>query len=1139
MNKLRSVLRPLGDRLLAPAFGDDIFVSYSRTDGATYAAGLASQLASEEFACRIDRWGTEAGENLPDSLERALRRSALLVLVGTVGAAQSKNVAYEVETFKKTGRYIVPIIFDKVRLNDGFVHDDVYHRASADPNASGDRALWANEIFGMPLELEASAALTSGTPASQVLNRIRKTFTYQKKDARLRRAARLLLILFGVLAVAVGVTAFIANDRAIAAKDASAAAKQAQTDLKNTQTRNADLHRQQKALETTLSGLGVQLQDAQGLEQAARNEQRLAESERSRAVTGVFAANAARISANKTNSDELGSAVSEALQNYVRLKPENKEIPSALHVALTDAIIQSRRRGRRFGTDRYPLVNDAAVSSNGLLLASAGALRWMNGERQQGIVLWNPATGDIVKEIDSNLATTSCALSRDLSKLAVSYENCQIALFAQENRTWQRRWSRSLTSPVRVVRFAPAEKYLFALTDDNLLLLDVRTGNPAQVEVPQSTWQLVQQTNFQGLSDPAPAIVGAWERKKNGGVLLTATHTDTAISFKVDLDQPKIRRFTGKNGIGFLSTPLIDPNGRWLVVIRRPTDAFQENTYLIDLECVADVKRSCTSVYVLDTPTLDHAFQGGFTPDGKYLVMSGTLQQLHVWNLDAIEKNATKPAVIAVKRGVPYVKEFGATSDHVVLLVTDTPRIGQNEAARQIEVWSLSDRPELTKRTPIFEDEFTTVNPLNLEIREAAGGAFYAIFSKFGRGFYVSEPDSSGGPILRTPEVDLGTALDVAAAHDGTFAAIVHAGGKIAIWTLSEPDIAGVLQGFRGGVAAMTWAHSQDKPVLYAASKKGQLIRWAGGDRVTRIAVPNDLADIIDLQASLDGSVIVLRDKSGAVALWRDGRWREFLLEPDRALAVSTDGGLYSVEGSDGSVNLFAFDGTCRAILQSPMQRVRFSKLTFAASDTRVVGTGFLDRRTSVIVWDVRGGAPLSEVRRASGSVVPAGTTVSPALLWAAENEGATELIDVQTGRTIASIPERSPFFVHVGPVPVFFAFSKTSQLGAVASNSIVRVWDLKSGEALAVIPISPRVRRVEFVQNGRSLLLLSPDDMPTLVPLNIDGKFANLCSLVYSHIEKNPQAFRYCYRAFESYWNYDAASKHVAPAPWITTVPP
>ena len=97
-------------------FGDDIFISYSRADGATYAAGLADRLAGRNFSCRFDQWGTEPGKEMPASLKGALRRSALLVLVGSEGAARSTHVAQEVAEMKRRGRRIVPVAFEGVLL---------------------------------------------------------------------------------------------------------------------------------------------------------------------------------------------------------------------------------------------------------------------------------------------------------------------------------------------------------------------------------------------------------------------------------------------------------------------------------------------------------------------------------------------------------------------------------------------------------------------------------------------------------------------------------------------------------------------------------------------------------------------------------------------------------------------------------------------------------------------------------------------------------------------------------------------------------------------------------------------------------------------------------------------------------------
>ena len=90
-------------------FGDDIFISYSRANGAPYAAALANQLASRRLSCRFDQWGTVPGKDVPDYILRALRRSGMLVVAATPKACESPAVEREIREFLPTKRLIVPI----------------------------------------------------------------------------------------------------------------------------------------------------------------------------------------------------------------------------------------------------------------------------------------------------------------------------------------------------------------------------------------------------------------------------------------------------------------------------------------------------------------------------------------------------------------------------------------------------------------------------------------------------------------------------------------------------------------------------------------------------------------------------------------------------------------------------------------------------------------------------------------------------------------------------------------------------------------------------------------------------------------------------------------------------------------------
>ena len=85
-------------------FGDDIFISYSRRDGAKYAAALANELSKpgNDYSCFLDQWGASAANELSKPVLRAIKRSSVLVLIGTAGAAGSQLVQREINLFSRT-----------------------------------------------------------------------------------------------------------------------------------------------------------------------------------------------------------------------------------------------------------------------------------------------------------------------------------------------------------------------------------------------------------------------------------------------------------------------------------------------------------------------------------------------------------------------------------------------------------------------------------------------------------------------------------------------------------------------------------------------------------------------------------------------------------------------------------------------------------------------------------------------------------------------------------------------------------------------------------------------------------------------------------------------------------------------------
>ena len=160
--------------------GDDVFISYSRRDGAHYAAALASRLGEPEFdvSCFLDQWGASAANELSRPVIRALRRSYVLVLIGTPGAIDSSMVRQEVARFSRARLWR-------------------RHRPILPINVAGalDNVSWA-ELTGLNRTPETHDACTGGLPSDRVVRLVRDSCSFSRRSQRTRllsMAAALLL----------------------------------------------------------------------------------------------------------------------------------------------------------------------------------------------------------------------------------------------------------------------------------------------------------------------------------------------------------------------------------------------------------------------------------------------------------------------------------------------------------------------------------------------------------------------------------------------------------------------------------------------------------------------------------------------------------------------------------------------------------------------------------------------------------------------------------------------------------------------------------------------------------------------------------------------------------------------------------
>lgn len=273
-------------------FRYDIFISYARSDGKEYALKLRDQLRQLDFSCFLDYDELPPGNSLNNTLKRALRKSAALVVVGTERAVKSRYVELEVGEFAATGRAIIPIDME------GTLKEMPW------PVVKERDIVWIDEV---------KTALTKATPSPAVADSIDKLFKYTRRNSRVRAQVLATLILFVVVVVA---SLFMIRRQVNAATLASAEAERQALEARNqksaAEAASADAVEQRRAADA-----------ATGRAEAAIAE---ADTARGRATAAEKAAGAATLEAKRQEQKALANAerakaeqaVAEERTNYVR-----------------------------------------------------------------------------------------------------------------------------------------------------------------------------------------------------------------------------------------------------------------------------------------------------------------------------------------------------------------------------------------------------------------------------------------------------------------------------------------------------------------------------------------------------------------------------------------------------------------------------------------------------------------------------------------------------------------------------------------------------------------------------------------------------------------------------------------------------
>ena len=176
MRQWLTELRALADRIIGVLFGYDIFISYSRSDAVRYPPELANRLRALEPAEKfsrlsiyVDQWGAPPGDKLPARLVRALKRSGMLIIVVSRGAAGSSFVRQEVDAFVAMKRLIIPIIASDVDLETSWPELARLHTVTV---------------------VEDADAIHNAEPSERVIRRVAPSAEFITQAQRLRRSVQ-------------------------------------------------------------------------------------------------------------------------------------------------------------------------------------------------------------------------------------------------------------------------------------------------------------------------------------------------------------------------------------------------------------------------------------------------------------------------------------------------------------------------------------------------------------------------------------------------------------------------------------------------------------------------------------------------------------------------------------------------------------------------------------------------------------------------------------------------------------------------------------------------------------------------------------------------------------------------------------
>lgn len=966
-------------------YGDDIFISYSRRDASLYAAALADELTRRSFSCFIDQLGTDPDRDLPASLTRKLSSCTVCVLLCSPGALSSKAVAKEIAHFRKTKRTIIPVQFS---------------------GAPEDSELWSL-IPGLARAEENPEALATGRVSQHVVERVGKSFSYLKRNERLRRIAFGISVVVLALLCAGVAAGFYAvdqlNQATVAKKDATEARADASKQLELARTATAEAARQTKIAQD------------QAIE--TRRQEKLAEERQQTAFSRELASNAI----GQLNLDpELGVLLA---REAVRIS-RTAEAEQALRQSLAS------HRARVVIAGRRGAITAAFLSPDGRFVLTV--------TEDEGARLWNAVTGLKAGDIPAFPAKTLCAnFGPGNTTVVLGHADGTVRVWDFKNGA-ALKMLRGHKGAIHDVAFSPDGKRIASAGADGTARVWDLAEAGKNLVIGAGEGMEMQRVFFSEGSELVTALAS------NGAAYQWSVRTGKELK-AVTVSSRHITQVSVSRDGSFIAFATGDGEAELMELKtgeRRELGGYYHPVATVAFSPDNKVATAGPAVWLRIWPAqLDaeapvreigkdrtgagaHAIQLAFSGNGKLLAtIDENDREAQIWDVETGER-------LTVLRGhtapITSVK-FSSGTDIVVTAGGDGT----------VRVWDVNRATGVTRVHEGAIIEHAVFRPDGARV----------VTPKNGMRMEVSVINANTGAILRT-----------VGGSDSSFTAQYSPDGKllagegsrsINVWDAESGVLVSELKEHAGDVNACAFSPDGRRLVSVSKDRTGRVWTISTG---AYVELKGHTSSVRSAVFSRDGKHVLTAAEDGSAIVW-DATSGEQLKRLDagrvlRDIAVSSDGARAVATSDDGTVHVWDLASGHRRDLSTGASKV-FSA-GFSRSDRFILATGSQPR-----VWDAATGKEV-KFGRSGRAFQSAVFTPDGQYLISADGTDILKLWNVQTGRLVTESrtlitqikyvsvsPNGAAFLIHDGDRTAYIypweSVAPADDLLTVASRATIR----------------------------------------------------------------------------------------------------